>query len=73
MAYVPIREFTNKLLEAVDENIIDPREALLSALNWMSESDVKKMCEANCFFEYEDDDAFDVAEAQEWADYDPAR
>ena len=50
------REFTNKLLEAVDDGIIDPRDALTAALSYMSESEVKDMCAVNEFFAYEEDE-----------------
>ena len=44
------REYTCKLLDAVDEGLISPRDALASALSYMSESEVKDMCEVNEFF-----------------------
>jgi|688.fasta_scaffold14282_6 hypothetical protein len=50
------REFTNKLLEAVDEGYIDPRDALTAALSYMSEAEVKDMCAVNEFFAYEEDE-----------------
>ena len=50
------REFTNKLLEAVDEGMIDPRDALAAALSYMSEAEVKDMCAVNEFFAYEEDE-----------------
>ena len=37
------RKYTNQLLEMVDEGIISARTALLSALCYMSESDVEDM------------------------------
>jgi hypothetical protein len=37
------RKYTNQLLEMVDEGIIPARTALLSALGYMSESDVEDM------------------------------
>jgi len=43
---VPVREYTNKLLEAVQEGIVDRDWLIESFLLWMSEADVKKMCEA---------------------------
>ncbi len=42
-----VRETTNKVLEMVDNGILNPRDALLMALKWMSEDDVKEMCKAN--------------------------
>jgi hypothetical protein len=50
------REFTNKLLEAVDEGCVDPRDALTAALSYMSEAEVKDMCAVNEFFAYEEDE-----------------
>jgi hypothetical protein len=41
------REATNKVLELVDEGLLNPRDVLLMALKWMSEDDVKEMCKAN--------------------------
>lgn len=43
----PVREATNKVLEMVDNGILNPRDVLIMALKWMSEDDVKEMCEAN--------------------------
>jgi hypothetical protein len=56
MFNVKTREFTNKLLEAVDEGLIDPSYALAAALSYMSEAEVKDMCDVNEFFFYEDED-----------------
>ncbi len=42
-----VREATNKVLEMVDNGILNPRDVLIMALKWMSEDDVKEMCEAN--------------------------
>lgn len=41
------RSATNKVLEMVDNGILNPRDALLMALKWMSEDEVKEMCKAN--------------------------
>lgn len=43
----PVREATNKILEMVDEGLLNPRDVLLMALKWMSEDDVKAMAKAN--------------------------
>lgn len=43
----PVREATNKVLEMVDNGILNPRDVLLMALKWMSEDEVKEMCKAN--------------------------
>jgi hypothetical protein len=41
------REATNKVLELVDEGLLNPRDVLLMALKWMSEDDVAEMLKAN--------------------------
>ena len=43
----PTRPATDKVLEMVDNGLLNPRDALLMALKWMSEDDVKAMCKAN--------------------------
>ena len=41
------RSTTNKILEMVDEGLVNARDVLLMALKWMSEDDVKAMAKAN--------------------------
>ena len=41
------RETTNKLLEMIDEGLINTRDIVIMCLKWMSEDDVKEMCKAN--------------------------
>jgi hypothetical protein len=48
------REYTNKILEAVAEGMLDKDMVIMSCLKYMSEDQVKDMAEANCFFEYEE-------------------
>lgn len=50
------REYTCKLLDAVDEGIISPRDALAAALSYMEESEVKDMCAVNEFFAHEEEE-----------------
>lgn len=50
------RETTNKVLEMVDEGLLNPRDVLLMALKWMSEDDVKAMVKANELFEEDEED-----------------
>lgn len=49
------RQVTCKLLEGVDEGIIDPKTLLEACLNWMSEADVKEMADANGYLEEEEE------------------
>ena len=51
----PVREATNKLLEMIDEQLIDPKDVVMMCLKYMSEDDVKAMCEINEVF-YEEDE-----------------
>jgi hypothetical protein len=50
------REATNKILEMIDESILDPKDVVLMCLKWMSEDDVAGMAEANELFEDEEDE-----------------
>ena len=43
----PVREATNKVLEMVDDGLLNPRDVLMMALKWMSEDEVKEMCKAH--------------------------
>lgn len=38
---------TNKMLEMVDEGLLNPRDMLLMALKWMGEDNVVQMCKAH--------------------------
>ena len=65
------REITNKILEAIEEGILDRDTVILACLNYMSEIAVADMADANCFFEHEEEE--DEDEEEEWtpdnADY----
>ncbi len=54
--YIHVRECTNKILNAIEEGILDRDEVLKACLNWLSESSVKEMAEASEFFSYEEDE-----------------
>jgi hypothetical protein len=41
------RKVTNQILEAVDDGLLDPKQALLAALKYMSEDDVAHMARIN--------------------------
>jgi hypothetical protein len=55
------REYTNKILEAVEEGLLDKDMVIMACLKYMSEQQVKDMAEANEFFMDEEEDE----------DYDP--
>lgn len=42
-----VRKATNKILEMIDEGLLSPISVVEMCLKWMSEDDVKEMCEAN--------------------------
>jgi hypothetical protein len=48
------RETTNKLLEMVDEGLLDARTLALACLKYMSEDEVEDMAHANEFLEDEE-------------------
>jgi hypothetical protein len=48
------REVTNKILERIDEDLLDAKDVLLACLKWMSEDDVAAMAEANELFWFEE-------------------
>ncbi len=43
----PVREATNKILEMIDEGLLEPKDIVMMCLKWMSEDEVKEMCKAN--------------------------
>jgi len=74
------REYTNKLLDAIEEGLLSPQAVVEMALTYMSESDVEDMMRVNDLLYYldaEDEEDEDSEwdgqpdEAQEWYDFDP--
>ena len=53
------RKYTNKLLEAIEDGLIDRDTVIMACLKYMSEDEVKDMCKMNMFFEDEDEDQED--------------
>lgn len=41
------RKYTNAIIDLMDEGVLNPRELVIMALSWMSESEVEDFCEAN--------------------------
>jgi hypothetical protein len=67
-----MREFTNKLINMMEEGILSAEDVADMCLAYMSEDDVKGMCLANDIIDEDDEDCEpDVDEATEWADFDP--
>jgi hypothetical protein len=49
------REYTNKLLEMVEEGILDRDNVIMACVKYMSEDDVKDMMESNEFIQDEEE------------------
>ena len=54
---VDVRKNTNRLLEMIDEQLLDPRDVVMMCVKWMSEYQVTEMMKANELedSEYEED------------------
>ena len=66
------REATTKILEMVEEGILDRDNVIMACLKYMSEDDVADMAHVNEFFEeedYEDEDDGQPSWEQEWEDF----
>lgn len=50
------REYTNKLLEMVDEGMLDKDMVIMAFAKYMSESNIKDMMEVNEMLEDEEED-----------------
>ena len=76
-----MRKYTNKIIELVDDGILDRDTLIRDLLLWMSESDVEEFYERNLRADDEDEDDFEDVpvdyddgqpdEAQEWHDLNP--
>ena len=54
-----IREYTNAVLDAVEEGVLDRDTVILACLKYMSEDDVADMAHANEFFYDEEEEEED--------------
>lgn len=50
------RQYTNKLLEMIEEGLLDKDTVIMACVKYMSEDDVKDMMHCNEFLLDEDDD-----------------
>jgi hypothetical protein len=53
------REYTNRILDMVKDDVLDSYEALQQCLMWMSEHEVEAMYKSS-FAEYEDQEEFET-------------
>ena len=65
------RDYTSKLLDLIEDGMLDRDTVIMACVKYMSEDDVQDMMEMNEFIvEQDEDDEPDVDEATEWADFD---
>ena len=62
------REYTDHLLELVEEGVLDKDTVIMACVKYMSEDDVKDMMITNEFV-FEDDDDGQPTWEQEWEDF----
>ena len=65
-SYAKIRPETTRLIEMMDEGMIDARAVADMALSWLSESDVKGMMQANDIPTTDQADEDEEADEEEW-------
>lgn len=54
MTYRKTREATNRLLEMIEEGLLDRDSVIMSCVKYMSEDEVADMCHCEGFFESEE-------------------
>ena len=72
------REYTSRLLELIEDGMLDRDTVIMACVKYMSEDDVKDMMESNEFILEEDEDEEDEdsewdgqpTEQEEWASFD---
>lgn len=50
------RKYTNKLLEMIEEGLLDKDNVIMACVKYMSEDEVKDMMECNEFIDSDEDD-----------------
>ena len=63
------REYTDYLLELIEEGVLDKDTVIMACVKYMSEDDVKDMMIANEFIFDDDDDDGQPSWEQEWEDF----
>ena len=68
-----MRDATNKILEMIEDGLLDKDQVIMACLKYMSEDDVADMAHANEFFYDEDEDDYEddgqPSWEQEWEDF----
>ena len=62
MDFTPNRPHTEKLLELLDEGILDPKEVLVSLIAWLKDEEIEEFVHAN---EYYIDDEYYEEESED--------
>ena len=70
-SYARMRPETSRLMDMMDAGEIDARTVADMALQWLSESSVAEMMQANDLLQDEVEDDGQPDEAQEWESFDP--
>lgn len=65
-----MREYTKKLLDLIDEGVVDKDTLILNLLNWMSEEFVKEFYEQYYESDFEEDED-EEDEEENLEDYNP--
>ena len=51
-----MRHYTNKIIDLLDEGVLEPKALAEQLLAWLSEDDAKCFFYANCLHEYYEDE-----------------
>jgi len=51
-----MRQYTNRLIELVEEGILDAENVMRACLSYMSEHEVQDLCESEGYIEEEEED-----------------
>jgi hypothetical protein len=54
-----MRQYTNRLIELVEEGILEADDVMKACLNYMSESEVQDLCESEGYIEEDEEDEED--------------
>jgi len=60
-----------KLIEMIDDGMLDPKDVAIACIKWMGENGTYEMMDANEWSDRFMEDDGQPDEAQEWADFDP--
>ena len=63
-----MRNATNKIIDMIDDQILNPRDVVIMCLKYMSEDDVEDMARANELFYEEDEEEVDEDTEEDYYD-----